>query len=201
MLEILSIVSEAKNILEIRNEEKKAQDENTFPDILIKLAKSENQRIRKYVANNPNTPLNTLKELAVEFPAEVMVNIALDLLLLSNPQEIIELKKIVALSPNTAESILNQLKDDSDYDVRRNIAQNPDLSKTTLDYLKNDEDRNVRLLLAQNPSISEETLKYLIRNEEDEDIRRWVVNQCFDRNLIFKNLKILVYSLLKNQKY
>ena len=44
------------NLEEIRQQ---AQNENTAPEILAKLANSEDKVIRKYVASNPNTSVET----------------------------------------------------------------------------------------------------------------------------------------------
>ena len=126
--EHLSTINVAKNVLKkraIQQKETQARDENTSPETLAELAKNEYYQTRKYVASNPNTPLNILESLAREFPAEIMTNPILELLILDNPSQLLTLKREVAKSHNIPESILKELKNDRDRDVRLNIAVNP----------------------------------------------------------------------------
>ena len=78
--------------------EQKARDENTSSETLAQLATSKKHRTRKYVACNVNTPVETLLKLAREFPEEVMANPVFDLLILSNPRKVMELKRNIALA-------------------------------------------------------------------------------------------------------
>ena len=57
-----------------------AQDENTPPEILAELAKSQDYRTRQNVAKNPNTPKEVLLNICMEFPGEVMNNPAIAML-------------------------------------------------------------------------------------------------------------------------
>ncbi|MGL6340140.1 MAG: hypothetical protein ACRC80_13510, partial [Waterburya sp.] len=70
------------NIEDIRQQ---AQDENTSPEILAKLADSKDRLTRQYVVSNPNVSQETLFILGVEFPKELLENPIFDLLLLENP--------------------------------------------------------------------------------------------------------------------
>ena len=67
------------NIEEARQQ---AKDENTAPEILRELAKSEDRLTRQYVAGNPNTPVAVLEELGEYFPEPLTANPIFNLLLL-----------------------------------------------------------------------------------------------------------------------
>ena len=62
-----------------------AKDETTASEILIELVKNKDDRVRKAVAANPNTPIETLLSICFEFPSEVIDNPIICLLLLENP--------------------------------------------------------------------------------------------------------------------
>jgi len=62
-----------------------ANNPNASPELLTKLADSEEDFIRKNVAANPNTPKEVLWKLGEEFPEEVLENAVFPLLLLENP--------------------------------------------------------------------------------------------------------------------
>ena len=62
-----------------------AQDETTASEILIELAKNKDDQVRKAVAANPNTPIETLLSICFEFPREVIDNPIIPLLLLESP--------------------------------------------------------------------------------------------------------------------
>lgn len=167
-----------------------AQDEKTSPEILSKLAINKERLIRQDVASNPNTPVEILAKLAMEFPQEIMANPILDLLMLDDLSQLLTLKTEVAKSPNTPESILDRLKDDCDDGVRLavaeninaperilnhfcnssnlntllNIAKNISASESILDRLKNHSFRQVRVAVAQNPNTPEKILDCLKSN-------------------------------------
>ena len=61
-----------------------AKDETTAPEVLVNLAKSEDNLTRKYVASNPNTPTEVLLNICFEFPVEVINNPIIPLLILEN---------------------------------------------------------------------------------------------------------------------
>lgn len=151
--------------MDIEQIRKKAHSENTSPEILAELAKSKDTLTRKYVASNPNATAEILDKLAQEFPQEIIDNPILELLIFSNPEKLVEIKRSIALSTNTSESILDRLSNDSNRDVRYAVAKNYNASEKILDYLKEDEDKDIRLAVANNSNASEKTLDYL---KEDE---------------------------------
>ncbi|MEM8676578.1 MAG: hypothetical protein AAGF83_22345 [Cyanobacteria bacterium P01_G01_bin.67] len=74
--------------MDIKQERKLAKDETTSSEILANLAKSEDIQTRKYVANNPNTPIEILLKICFEFPQEVIENPIITLLILENPDSL-----------------------------------------------------------------------------------------------------------------
>jgi len=76
-----------------------AKDFQTAPELLEKLGECSNPEIRKYVAENPNTPTDTLFKLAVDFPKEFLNNPILPLLLLEYPNlvQILPINTLVSL--------------------------------------------------------------------------------------------------------
>lgn len=62
-----------------------AQDPQTKPEVLTKLAKSQDRLTRKHVVCNPNTPTEVLMSLASGFPREFFKNPVFDLLMIVNP--------------------------------------------------------------------------------------------------------------------
>ncbi len=80
-----------------------ARDPSTAPEVLERLAKKRSKRIQRAIAQNPNTPWPTLKQLLILHPEEVLRNPALPLLLLADPLLFypIELSQIEILSKQT----------------------------------------------------------------------------------------------------
>ena len=71
--------------MDIKQARQLAQDETISPEVLAQLAKNKDDRTRKAVAANPNTPIETLLSICFEFPVEVINNPIIPLLILENP--------------------------------------------------------------------------------------------------------------------
>lgn len=71
--------------MDTKQDRQLAQDETTSSEILANLANSEDTQTRKYVASNPNTPIEILLNICFEFPKEVIKNPVIPLLLIENP--------------------------------------------------------------------------------------------------------------------
>ena len=69
--------------------------------------------VRRNVAENPNTPIDVLSELAKDSDYDV--------------------RCFVAENPNTPIDVLTELAKDSDWCVRRNAARNPKLKEVLTD--------------------------------------------------------------------
>ena len=70
--------------IDIEQQRQEAQDETTSPKRLRELAFSDDSSTRRSVANNPNTPTETLLSLSDEFPQEVLNNDVIFLILMEN---------------------------------------------------------------------------------------------------------------------
>ena len=179
------------NIEQIRQ----SADENTSPEILTQLAKSKDHQTRKYVAKNPNTPVEILFELGCEFPGEFLNNPIFLLLILEDPNFItkIPLKTLRSLAYHS-EATLNLI---TEYAVQQSSAG---LSKSELEFLLK--------IISQN-DISEKALKQLTkcRNEELAEAARLHVNYSIKlpnsakiaENLLVKTIKQIDNSLLQEQ--
>ena len=119
------------DIEQIRQE---AQDESTTPEILTEFAKSEDRLTRKYVASNSNTSLETLKEIAKEFPDEVLNNPVLDLLILENPQSNL-IQLLLARSSITSIETLVELSECDDREILETVVENSNTPSSVLDKL------------------------------------------------------------------
>ncbi len=71
---------------DIEQQRKEAQDETTPPKQLQELSVSPDSLTRQYVAQNPNTPTQTLLNSSDEFPQQVLNNDVIPLLLIETPQ-------------------------------------------------------------------------------------------------------------------
>lgn len=116
-----------------------ARNPSTNPNLLRKLGLSEDRDIRERVATNPNTPIEVLLELGIQFPEQVLSNPVLLLLLLENLNLIEQMPSAtlirikIALHPKTPVHILEQLAQDENYSVREAVIENPNLPKSVLE--------------------------------------------------------------------
>ncbi|MEM7595366.1 MAG: hypothetical protein AAF383_28365 [Cyanobacteria bacterium P01_A01_bin.83] len=86
---------------------RQAEDENTSPEILAKLAKSRKKNIRCCVAGNLNTPVGILEKLGEKFPDVVVANPIFSLLLLENPESKFVLVSLARASTTSREKLAN----------------------------------------------------------------------------------------------
>ena len=124
--------------MNIPEERQQAQDENTSPEVLTKLARSKNYQTRKYVAENPNTPIEieTLDILCQEFPDKITANPIFNLLLLENPDsDFIRLS--LARSSTTNPETLARLAELDDMNIADALACNVSTPLHILEKLSN----------------------------------------------------------------
>lgn len=93
-----------------RRTRQQARNEKTQPKILAELAKNRDKLTRKYVASNPNTPIESLEILGKEFPERIIANPIFNLLLLENPSSYF-VRLCLARSLTTAKETLIKLAD------------------------------------------------------------------------------------------
>jgi|SRR6516162_4713258 hypothetical protein len=95
-----------------------AMRSETTPEVLNSLASSPCEKVRGAVAENPRTPLHSLKLLARDHSSEV--------------------RSCVAHNPSTPWSVVLDLAMDGDLDVRYSLAENPEAAWTILCFLSFD---------------------------------------------------------------
>jgi 3-methyladenine DNA glycosylase AlkC len=116
-MKIINIIKKTKKIIKIRiqllfNKCRVAENPNTPPEVLEKLANDVDYWVRYGVAENPNTPPKVLEQLATD--------------------EDYIIRCYVAKNPNTLPEVLEKLANDEDLYVRWHVALNPN----TLKYIK-----------------------------------------------------------------
>ena len=124
-----------------------AENPNTPVDVLMELAKDSDWHVRISVAGNPNTPADVLTELAKDSYWCV--------------------RRYAAGNPNTPADVLTELAKDSDCDVRRNAAGNPSTPADVLTELAKDSDYIVRRNAARNPNMpgyEAEELQFMVKD-------------------------------------
>ena len=126
--------------MSIEQERQQAQDENTAPEILAKLANSEDKITRQCVASNPNTPTEILLNLGAEFPQELLNNSIFDLLLLENSNLISEisittLRSLIKQDDVPKSFIIECAERESDRDLLLGMTMNPKISRNVLNKL------------------------------------------------------------------
>lgn len=126
---------------------------NTPADTLAELANDEYKDVRTAVAENPNTPANVLRQLADDTETYV--------------------RYCVADNPNTPADALAELASDEGdriWNVRIRVAENPNTPVDVLRQLANDENTYVRSFAAENPNMPADVLRQLA-NDGEWDVR------------------------------
>ena len=136
VLKVLKEVNEP-DVLTLSLDEKYelAQNTNTPVETLKVLATDENYYVRFGVAKNPSTPVETLKVLAFDGNANVRWG--------------------VTQNPNTPVENLKVLATDNDYDVRWGVTQNPNYKTQTLELTQ----------------VQYDALKVLLKSSQDETLK------------------------------
>ena len=118
-------------------------DQNTRPEVLERLASSQDYYTRCAVARNPSTPVELLQKLAKDLNKNVRTD--------------------VADNPNTPEDILRILAKDSDVVVRRYVSRNPN---TPVDVLRKffDDPEILYTDLACNPNCPQDKMMEIAEN-------------------------------------
>jgi hypothetical protein len=130
-----------------------AANPNTPPNVLAKMVEVEKNMlfIMEKIAQNRNTPAETLSELAKN---EV-------------------LRECVAKNKNTSAETLTMLAEDGDPDVRKWVTRNPSATPALLEELGKDGEPYVRKWVAYNPNTPSALLEKLWK-DDDPDVRKWV---------------------------
>jgi HEAT repeat protein len=161
--------------------EKIAKSPDTEPLILEELSKFVDPRnpnaypsIRCAVAENPNTPKETLKEL-------------------SN----LEIEKLyVAQNLSASAAILESLSCDENQNVRSTVARNPNSNLKILATLAKDHEEEVRIEVAENRSTEVKVLEMLV-GEDSSDLKSRIIT---NPNVSIGILKKLLPSIDENDR-
>lgn len=146
-----------------------ARHPNTSPEVMEKvlwrLAMNERLSIRKYVAQNPQTPVQILTQWVKTSP-EVRPWIAQNI---STPEHLLEklalssskiIRRNVAQNSNTSVSVLKILANDPIHEVRQAVARNPNTAGHILTAFVNDS--NLRSCIVKNPNTPGTVLEQLL---------------------------------------
>ena len=158
--------------MNIEQERKLAQSENTPSEILTELAKSQDLQTRQYVAFNPNTSIENLLNLGSEFPEELFNNPVFDLLILENPDFIdgnYYFQLEIAQNNKTPLAFLKYLMQYGRYGVRKYIAKHPN---TSIEMLTNMAEEAIR----QQISNDETTIANRFKSQSSNRAIRKVIN-------------------------
>lgn len=138
--------------------------------ILIK-ANPQNKDICKQVARHPNTSPEILKELFKKYPADVLNNPIIDLLLLENPNLFDELYETNPNCFNTKKDLpifyLEWAANNFDNRIRESLADSLSTPTFILKKLASDNNNRVRALVAKNSNITEEIIDQLLKDKYD----------------------------------
>ena len=140
--------------LTFKEKKEVAENPNTPPETLGRLANDNIWDVRQGIAENSNTPPETLERLANDDEDWV--------------------RRAVAWNSNTKTETLERLAKDGDYCVLCGVAENPNTTTEILERLANDDDVGVRIGAAQNPNTPPEVLERLA-NDKSSYVRRAVV--------------------------
>ena len=143
------------------------------PDLLKKLSKYKNYKVRVWVAKNTNCPPDVLKELSEDKEWHVIQyvtknpNCTLDILKKLSEHEDTPVRTYVVGNPKCPLDIWKKLSEDEDTFVRVRVAMNPNCPLDILKKLSEDKDQDVRRSVAKNSKCPPDVLKKL---SEDENI-------------------------------
>ena len=131
-----------------------AENPSAPPNMLQKLAGDDDKDVRKAVAGNASSWIQTLEQLAEHkyfYDYDV--------------------REAVASNPSTPSQVLEHLASDEHPRVRRAIAVNPKTPPEALEPLVRDKHHEVREAAVTNPSTSKEVLKLLHKAGADKKLR------------------------------
>ena len=133
-----------------------ARDPGTAPSRLVELAGA-HPRCRELVAQNPNTPIETLLRLWAEYPEAMLENPATDLLLLENPEAFAraaaDIIKAIFSLPNTPEAFYYIVWDSAPH-YRELMASSTALPPELALLLSRSDNLLCRVALAANPALA-----------------------------------------------
>lgn len=141
-------------------------------NVLNKLATDSDEKIRRAVGENHNTPVNLLEQLSTDSEGFVRRGVYENSKFKSEREN----RRKVAENSQTSVDILEKLATDSDKDVRYRVVQNYNTPVNILEKLATDCDHLLRVDLAENPNTPSHILEQLATYSDysDRDVRRKV---------------------------
>jgi hypothetical protein len=143
-----------------------AANPETAPEILRELSQSDDRAIRQAVAGNPNAPIAVLWKLLVDFPHEIIANPSFLLVILENPNWILEVPEssLIALlkQQNIPHIFMAECRKHKSVLIRdaivERIASNPKTTTEQLEEVTLTYDSNVM------PSVHHSTIRAIIHH-------------------------------------
>ncbi len=120
------------------NEKEEASRIDTSQARLSQLSDHPNWRVRKLVAQNPNTPTNKFLRLAKEFPSEVSKNPSFALALLEQPDLFARADRYFWTSGDWPREFIGYAIASPYYWIRCEVAGSHNINKSELETLSND---------------------------------------------------------------
>jgi hypothetical protein len=137
----------------------RAQSPATTPDVLRRLADCEEPRIRRAVAENPNTPVDVALQLAEDAPDSFLRNPAVSLLVLEDPAllQCLSEKALwgVLNAEKTPPAWLRWATSHGNAQMRRLAVAHSNVPLSALEHLTGDTDPAVRAAAAGNDGLPE----------------------------------------------
>lgn len=160
--------------------------------VLLRMAKSADVGVQRFVAGNPGACLETLKILAEgktvlqhsllgldELPDEVLDKLA--------KSESFEVRMRLACRKDVSGSVLQTLSKDKVWPVRMVVAKNPLTSADIIAKLADDKAWQVRMWVASRKDIAKKHLKKLAEDEA-QPVRLWVASNPNTPKAVLKQL-------------
>ncbi|GJD22116.1 hypothetical protein RIVM261_070720 [Rivularia sp. IAM M-261] len=164
-----------------------ALNETTPSERLRELAVDFRAKIRFAVAQNANTPPDTLIKLFSEAPNFVLNNPALSLLLLEKPcffKDLYKSNRRVFQQFELPKFYLNWALDNSESEIRASLAISPKIPVSFLIKLAEDKEPGVRVAVARNPCTPVQILDKLSQDDIYNVRRRVVENSNTSSDII-----------------
>ncbi|WP_310484601.1 hypothetical protein [Chamaesiphon sp. VAR_48_metabat_403] len=124
-----------------------ASNPNTQPQLLRKLGTAADCQLRQLVAGNPNTPLDLLWQLGIDFPEVILANPIFELLQIEQPHLVAQIPAATLTS----------------------LLQCEGVPKRFMEYAVNQQDYSLWLAVAYNPHTPGELLENLARKSRAQD--------------------------------
>ncbi|RUT07848.1 hypothetical protein DSM106972_021080 [Dulcicalothrix desertica PCC 7102] len=142
-----------------------AIDVTAPPELLGQLAVNDDVAVRKAVTINPNTSTDVLISLADEFPNAFFSNPVLSLLILENPNFVVEIPYWTLINllrqPNVPDFFLSGAAMHSNPEVLRVVAKHYQTPLSALEMMARCKDSNLGMIIAQRQDVTEQILLIL----------------------------------------